>query len=169
MENSEKIKALIFDWGDTVMKDFQEFSGPMAEWSHVETVPGIEGTLQTLHDEYIICLATNAGASDASLVRKALARVHIDHYFTKIFTSKELGFHKPQVEFFESILHKLNLSAKECVMIGNDYMKDIVVAKEVGLKTIYLSEDVGEYEYANAVIRSIDGLEGEIVLLTESK
>lgn len=166
MENSEKIKALIFDWGDTVMKDFQEFSGPMAEWSHVETVPGIEGTL---HDEYIICLATNAGASDASLVRKALARVHIDHYFTEIFTSKELGYQKPQAEFFESILHKLNLSARECVMIGNDYMKDIVAAKEVGLQTIYLSEDVGEYEYANAVIRSMDEPEREIVLLTESK
>ncbi|WP_318614522.1 HAD-IA family hydrolase [Sporosarcina sp. YIM B06819] len=169
MKNSKKIKALIFDWGDTVMKDFQEFSGPMAEWPHVETIPGIEETLEVFHGKYLICLATNAGASDASLVRKALARVHIDYYFTEIFTSKELGYQKPQVEFFESILHKLNLSAKECVMIGNDYMKDIVAAKEVGLQTIYLSEDVGEYEYANVVIRSMDELEREIVLLTESQ
>ncbi|WP_342504994.1 HAD-IA family hydrolase [Sporosarcina sp. FSL K6-2383] len=161
------IKVLIFDWGDTVMKDFQEFTGPMAEWPHVETVPGIEETLQTLHNEYIICLATNAGASGASLVRKALARAHINHYFTEIFTSKELGYHKPQVEFFESILHKLNLSARECVMIGNDYVKDIVVAKEVGLKTIYLSEDegIGEYEYADSVIHSMDELEKKIAKL----
>lgn len=165
MKSPKEIKALIFDWGDTVMKDFQEFSGPMAEWPHVETVPGIEETLQVLHEEYIICLATNAGASDASLVRKALAKAHINHYFTDIFTSKELGYHKPQVEFFESILHKLNLSAKECVMIGNDYMKDIVAAKEVGLQTIYLTEDVGEYEYANAVIRSMDELEKGIARL----
>ena len=165
MKSPKEIKALIFDWGDTVMKDFQEFSGPMAEWPHVEIVPGIEETLQALHEEYIICLATNAGASDALLVRKALERAHIDHYFTEIFTSKELGYHKPQVEFFESILRKLNLSAKECVMIGNDYMKDIVAAKEVGLQTIYLTEDVGEYEYANAVIRSMDELEKGIAQL----
>lgn len=165
MNSTKEIKVLLFDWGDTVMKDFQGFSGPMAEWPQVETVPGIEETLQALHEEYIICLATNAGASDALLVREALARVHIDHYFTEIFTSKVLGYQKPQVEFFESILHKLNLSARECVMIGNDYMKDIVAAKEVGLQTIYLSENIGEYEFANAVIYSMDELEKAIARL----
>lgn len=165
MKNGREIKALIFDWGDTVMKDFHVFPGPMAEWPRVETVLGIEETLRTLNEKYIICLATNAGSSDASLVRKALTRVHIDQYFTEIFTSKELGYHKPQIEFFDSVLHKLNLSAGECVMIGNDYMKDIVAAKEIGLHTIYLTEEVGVYEYANAVIRSMDELGKEIAQL----
>jgi len=28
------IKALIFDWGDTVMRDFPDCKGPMADWEH---------------------------------------------------------------------------------------------------------------------------------------
>jgi len=43
-----KIKAIIFDWGDTVMCDFPEYTGPMAYWPKVEVVPGIEKALQQL-------------------------------------------------------------------------------------------------------------------------
>jgi len=38
---SRMIRALIFDWGDTVMRVFPEFSGPMAHWPRVEAVHGI--------------------------------------------------------------------------------------------------------------------------------
>lgn len=94
----KKIVVILLDWGDTVMFDFDEYSGPMAEWPTVQLIDGIEESLKILHNNYTICLATNAGSSDKTLVNKALQRVGLNQYFHKIFTSKDLGFSKPQLQ-----------------------------------------------------------------------
>ena len=39
-------RCVLFDWGDTLMRDFPEFSGPMASWSHVEALPNVKEVLE---------------------------------------------------------------------------------------------------------------------------
>ena len=105
--------ALIFDWGDTVMRDFPDIKGPMAEWKHVD-----------------------------------------------FFTSKDLGFEKPDIRFFEKIIEKIQVDSSNCIMIGNVYEKDIVGAKAIGMKTIFFNENQvkGDYKDANTVIFSMKDL-----------
>lgn len=155
-----KIKVIVFDWGDTLMRDYEQFSGPMVEWPHVEMVSGVEDTLMQLHKKFICCVASNAGASDAELMGKALERVNIKQYFQYLFTSKELGARKPSVEFFNEILERVGIAGHEGVMVGNDYNKDIVPAKSTGMKTILFSKTIGEEETlcADAVICSMKNL-----------
>ena len=43
-----EIKALFFDWGNTVMKVFPEYEGPMVSWPKVEKIEGIEELLNYL-------------------------------------------------------------------------------------------------------------------------
>jgi putative hydrolase of the HAD superfamily len=136
----KKIKALIFDWGDTVMRDFPECPGPMAEWEHVEWIPYLEDSLKLLNKKFTCCIASNAGFSDASLMKKALERVGAEKYFHFFFTSKDLGYEKPDSRFFQKIAEEINFAPYECIMIGNVYEKDICGAKAVGMKTIFFNE-----------------------------
>jgi len=134
------IRAIIFDWGDTLMRDFKTYSGPMTFWERVEVIEGVEPLLKYLHQKYIFCVATNAGDSDTLLMIKALERGNIKKYFKYFFSSKDLGFSKPDPLFFKTIADRMKFLPKECLMIGNDYANDIEGAFSVGMKTIYFNE-----------------------------
>jgi FMN phosphatase YigB (HAD superfamily) len=134
------IKAIIFDWGDTIMRDFPDFNGPMANWPRVEAIAGVAGALEDLHHDFICCLASNAGDSDAELMGAALSRVNLSGYFHYLFTSHELGFKKPDPEFYLEIVRRTGVKLQQCIAIGNDYAKDIVPAKSVGMFTIWFCQ-----------------------------
>jgi putative hydrolase of the HAD superfamily len=138
-----KTKAIIFDWGDMVMRDFPAYPGPMAYWPEVEAVAGIETALQQLRKDFICCLASNAVDSDAGLMDISLSRVNLRQYFQYLFTSRELGFKKPDPEFYREILRKIQLKPEQCISVGNEYQKDIVPAKSVGMYTIWFSTHSG--------------------------
>jgi len=70
--------SLVFDWGNTVMTEIDEFNRldiPMVEWPRVEAIPGIETALSSLHAYHRIFVGTNAEQSTASQVNQALQRV----------------------------------------------------------------------------------------------
>jgi HAD superfamily hydrolase (TIGR01662 family) len=136
-----EIKALLFDWGNTVMKVFPEQSGPMASWSQVDTVEGIQEILPLLKDKYKIVLVSNAQDSDKELVRLALERVELADYFHEIFTPSELCERKPAPNFYLNILKRIGVEPENAIMIGDDYEKDIIAAKQVGLWTIWYNPD----------------------------
>jgi putative hydrolase of the HAD superfamily len=154
------IKALIFDWGNTVMRDYPECKGPMFEWEHVEAIPHIKDALEYLRHNYICCIASNAGFSDTLLMRKALKRVSLVKYFYYYFTSRELGREKPDKRFFLNISEKIKIKPEECILIGNDYKKDIEGAKAAGMKTILFNENCikAKFPDANIVINSMTEL-----------
>ena len=155
-----KTKAIIFDWGDTVMCDFPEYTGPMAYWPKVEVVPGIEKALQQLQKDFICCLASNAVDSDAGLMGLALSRVNLRQYFQYLFTSRELKYQKPDPAFYREILRRINLQPEQCIAVGNNYEKDIVPAKSVGIHTIWFSNHPGSVPapHADHSINSMDKL-----------
>ncbi|MGG1550306.1 HAD family hydrolase [Paenibacillus ferrarius] len=154
------IKVLLFDWGDTLMFDFKDQIGTMAYWEHVEIIPYIDEALFHLHNKYKCAVASNAGDSNIVQLRMALERVHINHFFDDFFISSELGVVKPNPEFYLSIIKRLGVRPDECIMIGNDYCKDIVPAKSVGLKTIWYTSELmsGDNLSADVIVNSMDKL-----------
>jgi putative hydrolase of the HAD superfamily len=134
------MKTLIFDWGDTVMRDFPELKTPMFTWEHVELIPDVEEALNILSKQYMLVIATNAGQSNTAAMIKALKRVGVEKYFTYFFSSKDLGYEKPDPNFFITIANTIKCDVNECVMIGNLYEKDIVGAKDAGMNTILFDE-----------------------------
>jgi FMN phosphatase YigB (HAD superfamily) len=149
-------RAIIFDWGDTLMRDDPDLPGPMAHWPTVELVAGVKDALEALDPALVRCVASNAGASDAELMGQALDRVGIRTYFDHLFTSKELGAAKPDPRFFRAIADRLGLAPSECVMVGNDYTKDIAGAKAVGMCTVWLhGAGSTEAEQADFIIRTM--------------
>ncbi len=154
------IQALIFDWGDTIMRDFPEKEGPMVLWDHVEWIPGAEKALKQLHDKFVMVIATNAGQSDTQAMIKALERVGAGQYFQYYFSSKDLKFEKPDVRFFKTICEQIGLLPEQCAMIGNLYEKDIIGAKQSGMFTVLFDEkqSEGKYLLADKVIADMEEL-----------
>lgn len=144
-----EIKALLFDWGDTVMKVFPEQTGSMASWSRVAPVEGIQEILPLLRKKFQIVLVSNAQDSDKHLVRQALQRVDLVDYFHEIFTPLELNESKPAPKFFLNLLKQIEVEPEHAIMIGDDYQKDIIGAKQVGLWTIWYNPDRKELNNIN--------------------
>jgi FMN phosphatase YigB (HAD superfamily) len=149
-------RVVIFDWGDTVMRDFPQFRGPMVFWPQVEVTEGIAESLPEIHRHFSICIASNAGDSDAMLMAQALERVELRGYFDYLYTSKELGYTKPSPKFFREIVDRITVGPEQCVMVGNDYEKDIIPAKMIGMKTIlYQKKLSSRTPFADATIQSM--------------
>ncbi len=119
------------------MKVFPEQTGPMALWTEVSAVDGTQEILPILKEKYQIVLVSNAHDSDKNHVRQALERVSLAEYFHEIFTPQELNERKPAPNFYLNILKRIAVEPENAIMIGDDYEKDIIASKQVGLWTIW--------------------------------
>lgn len=156
MPTINQLTTLIFDWGDTIMRDFDQ-PGPMCDWENVEWIPGAENALKTLSAKYYCVIATSADHSGADEMIAALKRVGAERYFKHFFSSMDLGYKKPDPRFFSAIVLKLGLQPLNCAMIGNLYEKDIVGAKAAGLTTIFFNENFlpGDFPKADFMIHNM--------------
>jgi HAD superfamily hydrolase (TIGR01509 family) len=132
--------TILFDWGDTLMRVFPEYSGPMKDWPRVEAIPGAAAMLESLHQDWTICLATNAADSDEAEIRAALARVDLDRWIERVYSFKAIGYRKPSRQFFQHILSDLGLPAGQAVMVGDDYVADVLGAQACGLRAAWFNK-----------------------------
>lgn len=129
--------TLIFDWGNTLMKVFPQYSGPMANWPEVDEVDGVREALERLQDRYPMVVATNAADSGTEQVWNSLRRVGLERYFRAVFTTRELGARKPEPAFFNQLESILTLPSRQAVMVGDDFQVDVSGAKSVGWRAIW--------------------------------
>ena len=155
---NKDIRYLLFDWGDTLMRDDPQATGAMCDWPEVAAMPGVAAFLPRLAEKYTCVVLSNAVESDAVLMEKAFERVELAGCFHAFLTAKELGARKPDTAFFTQALQMLGAKAENAVTIGNDYAKDIVPAKAIGLGTILITNEVGEYPLADTVVKDFNGL-----------
>ena len=135
------IRGVIWDWGDTLMRDFPGMEGPMVGWPRAKAMPGAEEALRALESIPIHAVATNAEESDGDAVAAALARVGLRAHLTHFFTSREMGVSKPDPDFFRAVARRLGLPEETLLSIGNDYRKDIRPAESLGMATIWIGTE----------------------------
>jgi len=134
-------QALLFDWGNTLMRDFPQYQGPMTDWPEVTSLPDALAILELLHSSWIICLATNAADSNEEQIWAALKRTRLDAFIDRVFCFRSLGVKKPEPAYFSSVLARLELSPDAAVMIGDDFENDVNGALHAGLRGIWLNEN----------------------------
>lgn len=136
--------AVLFDWGDTVMKDDPASSVPMVDWPAVEAVQGIESVLEYLHSSGRgIALATSASISDEVQIRAALGRAGLDRYFSRIFCFKNTGLPKGEA-FYQHVLGELAIPATDALMVGDSFEKDVLNANSVGIYAVWFNPMSGD-------------------------
>jgi putative hydrolase of the HAD superfamily len=131
--------TVLFDWGDTVMRDDPERTNPMVEWDTVEAIDGIADVLAYLHASgRRIGLATSAEISDENQIRGALRRGGVDSYFSRIYCFKNTNLPKGEA-FYRHILSDLNLPASEAIMVGDTFAKDIQIPNSLGMFAVWFN------------------------------
>ncbi|ADV67105.1 HAD family hydrolase [Deinococcus maricopensis] len=134
-------RVLLFDWGDTLMRDNPAEIRKMRDWLHVEALPGANETLATLRARgYRLIIATNAAESCAHDVLSALDRVDLAVHVERVYTARDLGITKRDPRFYSVILADLGVSAHDAVMIGDAWSSDVLAAHAAGLDAVWLSD-----------------------------
>ena len=137
--------CVFFDWGDTLMRDFPVFSGPMEVWPLVEAMPHALEVLTVLRRQgWMTALATNAADSDEPAIRRALARVGLEILLDKIYCSRATGFSKPSSAFYSTILRDAGFAASSAVMVGDDFESDVLGAVREGIRALWYCPCTGE-------------------------
>lgn len=132
-------RCVLFDWGDTLMRDFPQYTGPMASWPTVELMPHSAEALGDLRSAgWTTALATNAADSSESQIRDALERGAISHLLDRVYCFGNTGAAKPDVRFFEFVLGDLGLAAADVVMVGDSERNDVRGALDAGLRAVWL-------------------------------
>ena len=69
-------------------------------------------------------------------------------YFDVIAASAEIGYAKPDKEIFEKALELAKCTAAESVMVGDRLDNDIIPAKAIGMKTVWVKNGLAQYQGA---------------------
>ena len=96
--------------------------------------PEVDRLLEKLADDYVLGLAGNAPAS----IRKHLQELDVLRWFTHTDVSGSIGIKKPDQRFFETVLANAGTKASESIMIGDRLDNDIIPARRIGMKTIWI-------------------------------
>lgn len=86
-----------------------------------------------------------------------LSKLGIDQFISAVVTSEEAGVEKPNKKIFNIALTKMNLKAKNVIMIGDSYEKDIMGAKKLGIHAYWLDIDknfTNDYDITNVSVCS---------------
>jgi len=162
--NERQITTLVFDWGNTIMVDDGQFTGKMMDWPVVQAIEGAYDTLNMLSSEYQLVLASNAEDSSTLNISRALGLVNLDSFFHQIFTCNELSAKKPNLIFYQNLVEKMNQPVEKVVMVGDDYIKDIVGSKLAGLKSIWFNPSglpsSGHLPFQDMEIRNLEEIPG---------
>jgi putative hydrolase of the HAD superfamily len=101
--------------------------------------PDVERVLQQLRKTYQLALLTN-GAPD--LQREKLRGAGLETYFDVIVISGDIGVGKPDPRVFAAVLDELAILPDMAVMVGDSLNRDILGARQAGLKGVWINRDM---------------------------
>lgn len=104
-------------------------------WSELNfLIPGIDTVISRLNRKYKLGIIANQPREAID----ALKKHDLWDYFSIKGISNEVGFQKPDPEFFRWALDQARCRPEEAVMIGDRIDNDIIPARKMGLKTLWL-------------------------------
>tara|TARA_B100001758_G_C18338132_1_gene572776 strand:- start:614 stop:1246 length:633 start_codon:yes stop_codon:yes gene_type:complete len=99
-------------------------------------------TLKILKKKYRLFLLSNTNSIHINYIKNSLGDVKWESFcnlFEEIYLSHEIGIRKPNVEAFQFILKKQNLSSNEILFI-DDSLQHIKGAKRLGIHSHHLRD-----------------------------
>ena len=99
-------------------------------------------TLSLLKNKYRLFLLSNTNAIHVNSIRNKLGDIKWESFcnlFEEIYLSHEIGERKPDIEAFQFILRKQNLSSSEVLFI-DDSLQHIKGAKRLGIHAYHLRD-----------------------------
>ena len=100
---------------------------------------GAEQFLKDVYGKYALYVVSNG---TTTVQNGRIASAGIADYFDGIFLSEEIGFVKPQREFFEVCFSKIpNFEASEAIVLGDSLTSDIQGGINAGVRTCWFNPE----------------------------
>lgn len=109
---------------DTFLETLELSSGAMAFLQRYQATP--------------ICLVTDL---TAHIQFRKVQRLGLSRWADFMVTSEEAGMEKPHPFMFQLALHKLGMRPEDVCMVGDNYKKDILGAKRLGIHAYWLTNN----------------------------
>jgi len=81
---------------------------------------------------------------------------NLDKYFSKVYTSEDAGYNKPDKRFFNYVLNDLKTQPQDCIIVGDDPEVDIKGAIQTNIKSIWFNPQMKKSDYqTNYEVKSL--------------
>lgn len=98
-------------------------------------IQGAEEVLEKLRKQYKLAVITNGPKEEQ---RERLKNAGIEEMFEEIFVSGEIGYNKPDIQFFHYVFEKISpITEKEALVIGDTISSDIQGGYIAGIDTCW--------------------------------
>jgi len=116
---------------------------PKRKWHTEDEIlyKNVPQCLKILNDKYKIGIIANQPLGTKSRLKKW----KIIQYIDLIIASAEKNVSKPNPKIFEIALQKSQCRADKAIMIGDRIDNDIIPAKKIGMRTIWIKQGFGSY------------------------
>ena len=101
--------------------------------------PEVVSTLNTLSERYKIGIIANQLPG----MQERLNKMGIAKFVSQTISSAEEGIFKPNPSIFRLALQRAGCTAENSVMIGDRLDNDIIPAKAVGMRTVWVKQGLG--------------------------
>lgn len=125
--------------------------------------PDAAECLHSLSDKYRIGILANQQPGS----KGRLEKYGLLPYINLLIASAEEGIAKPDPKIFQIALQRAECLPEEAVMIGDRIDNDILPAKEVGMRTIWIRQGFGKYWNFSADDEKADAAVDSLPELTE--
>ncbi len=164
------LRAVLFDLGDTIMREETEEKDETRTTLRAELFPGMAELLRGLHGRgYPLGLVAD---TRPGTYRNVLGQHGLHDLFGAFAISEELGTSKPDARMFVHALRALRVPDADwpaVAMVGNNLSRDIRGANALGLVSVHLvwnarypTEPAGPDERPRHVVRSAGELDALI-------
>lgn len=131
--------------------------------------PDAQKVLQRLKDRgKVIGLICNTGMTPGFAIRRFPIEEDVAKYFDLMLFSDEAGIRKPNPRIFQRAVEQLHVGPHEAIHVGDNLKLDVWGAKNAGLRTIYLSGEIGTDKIAEADPSSLVSISRELGNLKET-
>jgi putative hydrolase of the HAD superfamily len=140
---------------EAFMRSWKERKPPL------KLMAGIENEIAKISTRFDVGIAGQYGRDVLDLLRQH----SLLEYFRYRYTQDDFSLTKPDPRYYEQIIEACGISPGECVMVGDRIDKDVVPAKQVGMRTIRIRVGIHKhqepripFEIADCELKSVVGL-----------
>lgn len=94
-------------------------------------------------------------------ILKRLTWGKIDEYdFSYITHAENMHFSKPRKEYYTELLDILRIKPRNCIMVGNEFVADIVAPTQLGMETFYCPrDDINDKPFTSAELNRFNKIQ----------
>ena len=98
----------------------------------IKLMPGLNAILPYLRNYKLAVVSEDA----RELTNAKLETLGLSKVFQEVLTSYDIGTMKPDIAYYKKTFTRFKVSPTECVVIGDDYEKDLAIPKKLGATVV---------------------------------